>query len=161
MDDPSNPADVARLAVMCQVLTDISNFIVPAPTLISSGQKVNIWVQHAAGSGFLGEATPFFNIPYSTTLSGIADNMIWITINSGTDAWTNVTTPLYPSGAYSSFYHGAVAFQFDGTVAWHTDMTTAPLPGEYDLYTVALHEMMHALGFHTLLNYDATSMFGA
>ncbi|MCW3120595.1 MAG: Conserved repeat domain protein [Flavipsychrobacter sp.] len=160
MDDASNPVEVARLAVMCQVLTDISSFI-PSPCT-TTGQKVNIWVQNPGpGGGFLGEATPFFSVPYSTTASGIADNMIWITINSGRDAWTNVTAPLYSSGSYSSFYHGSVAFQFDGSVNWNTNLGMPPAAGQYDLYTVALHEMLHAIGFHTLINYDGTSIFGS
>jgi hypothetical protein len=157
MDDATNPDDVKRLAVMCQVLTDISNFI-PSPCT-ATGQKINIWVQNpGGGGGFLGEAVPFFSMPYSMTSNGIADNMIWITLNSGQDAWTNVGTPLYSSGSYSSFFHGAVAFQFNGTINWHTDLATPPAAGEYDLYTVALHEMLHAMGFHTLINYDGKSV---
>lgn len=158
MDDSTNPVEVARMAVVCQVLTDISNFI-PSPCT-STGQTVNLWVQRAGGgSGFLGVATPFFSLPYSPGITGITDNMIWITLNSGKDAWTNVVSPLYPSGTAASFYHGSMAFQFNGSINWHTDLSTPPVAGERDLYTVVLHELLHAMGFHTLIDYDGGAVF--
>lgn len=159
MDDNTNPAHNARLAVLCQVLTDIADFI-PSPCT-ASGQKINIWVRAApSGSAFLAEATPFFSLPYSAGASGIADNMIWTTLNSGKDAWTNTINPLFSSGSYGSFYHGSVAFQFDGSINWHTDLATPPPAGYYDLYTAALHELLHALGFYSLINYNGSSVLG-
>ena len=58
----TNPTEMARLNVLCQVLTDISNFI-PSPCT-TTGQKVNIVVGGGLTTG-LGVATPFFNVPYS------------------------------------------------------------------------------------------------
>lgn len=160
MENASDPAHAARLAVVCQVLTDISAFI-ESPCSVT-GQKVNIWVQApGSGSGFLGVAAPFFSMPYAPSLSGITDNMIWITLNSGADAWTNVTSPVYLSTSAGSFYHGSMSFQFNGSVAWHTDLATPPPAGKYDLYTTVLHEMMHALGFHTLINYNGLPVFNS
>lgn len=160
MENAADPAHAARLAVVCQVLTDISNFI-PSPCS-STGQTINLVVQHpGGGGGFLGVSTPFFSNPYSLAVSGITDNMIWITLNSGKDAWTNVVNPLYLSTTSGSFFHGSVCFQFDGSVAWHTDLSTPPPAGKNDLYTTVLHEVLHAMGFHTLINYNGSQIFNS
>jgi MYXO-CTERM domain-containing protein len=46
---------------------------------------------------------------------------------------------------------GTVAFNFDNN--WNTRIN-APLPGQYDLYSVALHELGHLLGFGTADAFD-------
>ena len=38
---------------------------------------------------------------------------------------------------------------------WHWDHTTAPSAGQIDFYSVALHEMLHTLGFGSSVNWDA------
>ncbi len=159
----TDATSVARLNVLCRVFQDLSSFI--ASPLTTTGGRVNIWVRKmgsVAGGPFIGVATSFFITPVSSTVSGIADNTIWITLNSGTDAYTNVATPLIPTGGAvsgsSPFFHGLLAF--DTSVDWHTDLTTAPGISEMDLYTVAMHEAMHALGFMTLINFNGTSRLG-
>ena len=161
----TNATELARLRVLCQVLTDISNLIQSPCT--TTGQTVNIWVRAGLTTG-LGVATPFFNVPYSTSKSGIVDNTAWLTINSGADAFAGIAFPLSTSGGGSSgsggpgstYYHASIAFNFTSSVTWHTDLSTAPSAGSCDLYTTALHEMMHALGFCSLFKYDGTSLFG-
>ncbi|MEI8280478.1 MAG: T9SS type A sorting domain-containing protein [Bacteroidota bacterium] len=165
--DGSSSAAIARRNVFCQVLNDLSAFI-PSP-LTTSGNKVNIWVRNLStipGVPYnaLGLATSFYNLPYAPALSGIVDNTVWTTIHTGKDAFTNVVAPLTSSGWYpmgvADFFHGYVAFNF-GAVNWHTDMTTAPATGEFDLYTVVLHEMVHALGFASLIDSSGHSKLGA
>jgi hypothetical protein len=167
-DAPGSPEPANRRAVLCQVLTDISAFIESPLTV--SGQHVNIWVTPEV-TGVLGEGSPFFNFPHSATVSGIADNAAWITINSGRDAFEGVTSPLTTSGGgsvASTHFHASIHFNW-GTVGpainWNTSLTGTPGTGQVDLYTVALHEMLHVLGFHSLIEFhmptlSARSLFG-
>ncbi len=160
MDGSGHP-DMDYRNVLCQVLNDISQFL-PSPCT-GTGQKVNIWVRTST-TGVLGVGSPFYNIPYCATDSGITDNTAWITINSGTDAFKNISSPLVTSGGGSSgsiYFHGSIRFNFGGTIKWHTNLATAPGSGETDLYTVALHEMMHVLGFGSLIDHNGISVIGS
>jgi hypothetical protein len=164
--DGSSPAAVARLNVLCQVLHDVSAFL-PCGLIPGTGQQINLWVRKigsipGGGSG-IGIASSFFIAPSSSTISGIADNTIWITMHSGVDAYTNVAGPLSvvgggPSSTGTTFFHGYMAF--DTTYNYHTDLSTPPDTGEIDLYTLALHEVSHALGFGSLINFNGNSRLG-
>lgn len=159
--------DIDRRNVICQVFTDLSNFLVPADPNV----KVNILVKnienvasYPANTGILGLATSFYTVPANPGVSGILDGQVWKTINSGVDAYTNVASPLITKGtdASGAFYHGMMAFNFkNGSIVWHTDLTAATAPYTYDLYSTALHEMTHALGFASLINSAGGSNFGA
>lgn len=160
----SDPVHAARLNVLCKVLQDLSAFI--QSPLSTTGNKVNIWVRNPASTGatggVLGLATPFYYVPGIASVSGIADNMAWITINSGNDAFTNVISPLVVSGggvSGATFFHGQISFNFSGTT-FHTDLATPPAAGKYDLYTVALHECMHMLGFASHISANGETFFG-
>lgn len=52
-------------------------------------------------------------------------------------------------GQSGGFAHwgGTISFDNDGTTNWHLDLNSAPSSGESDLYSVALHELGHVLGF--------------
>ncbi len=169
--EQNTSTQIARRDVICQLFNDLSNHIVPANPSV----KVNIWVRdisniisNPSSSGVLGLATSFYSMPaLSTASSGIVDGEVWETINSGTDGYKNTVTPLVSQGSqYSSpggaYYHGMMAFNFANTsINWHTNLTTATASGLYDLYSVALHEMTHALGFASLIDYNGVSKFGS
>ena len=172
MDIVGNDVHDARRAVICQLLNDISNFIIsPCST---NNVKVNIWVRdiskivtdpHINNVG--GLASPFYVAPSGASASGgIIDNEIWKTIISGINSYTNVANPLISSstnpGAPANYYHGMMAFNFyNPDVNWNTNLTSAQ-PANFanliDLYTVALHEFTHALGFASLIDVDGTSI---
>lgn len=168
----------ARRAVICQVFSDIAQFIqTPNPNI-----HVNILVKNinpvlngydpitnpnpAASSGVLGLATSYYVLPSlgPNIIGGIADNEIWKTINSGFDSYTNVASPLSStpsSNNGSGYYHGMVALNFNNpSFNWHLDLSQNTSNGLYDLYSVILHEVTHALGFTSLINVNGDSKFG-
>lgn len=169
--EQSNPTDIARRSVLCQLFTDLSNFITP----VNPSTKVNIWVRDinniipgAYSTGVLGVASSFYVPPsISPSSSGIIDGEIWKTINTGYDSYTNVTSPLISQSSQPTstgsgvFYHGLLGFNFNNwSINWHTDLNNPTSSGLYDLYTVALHEATHALGFASLIDYNGDSKFG-
>ena len=67
-----------------------------------------------------------------------------ISVESGafTNPFTGVTTPYsFDQGLHT----GSIAF--NDTANWHFDHTTAVTAGASDFYSVALHELLHAIGF--------------
>jgi Secretion system C-terminal sorting domain/Periplasmic copper-binding protein (NosD) len=164
VNDANFPNDDARRAVVCQVFEDLAQFITPA----NPNTPVNIWVRDigltGAPANALGGASSFYIYPAGAGAQGILDGAVWQTIQSGHDAYTNVVSPLVSQNQQigSVFYHGMMAFNFTN-FNWQTDLTTpiANIPGgangNYDLYSVVLHEITHALGFASLIFQDGTS----
>lgn len=161
----SSPVEVARRNVLCQVFTDLSQFI--NSPLTGNGGTVHIFVRSIINMGVanpstdptLGLGSPFFSIPAVQNIGGIADNLVWQTIVSGTDAYTGVANPLVTA---SNIYHGAISFNFaNPSVIWDLTLGNAPSASEYDFYTVALHEALHMLGFGSLINVNGDSKIGA
>lgn len=173
--DGTSTAETDRRNVICQVFSDISAFINSPLSNIGNTNRVNVWVRDISQivsspstSGVLGLATAFYNVPQNNTagFGGIADNEIWKTIHTGTDSYINVASPLVTAGGVNSsggtFYHGMMAFNFNNSgINWNTNLSLASSPSSlYDLYSVALHEVTHALGFASLINFNGQSKFG-
>lgn len=155
--DGNSTNDIARRNVICQLFSDLSSFINSPLSSPGNTTRVNIWVRNfyavsSTTGGVLGIGSAFFNVPKQTTtpnFGGIADNEIWKTIISGKDSYTNVTHAMTAFG--DMFYHGMIAF--DTAFAWNTNLSLATASaGMHDLYTIALHEAMHAMGFMTLID---------
>lgn len=165
----SSSVEVARRNVVCQVFSDISDFINSPLSNVGNTNRVNIevrdigqFISSPSTSGVLGAATSYYNVPNNTTsgFGGIADNEIWKTIHSGVDSYTNVTAPISSTG--TSFYHGMMYFNFSNSgISWNTNLSLASSPtGLVDLYSVILHEVTHALGFASLIDENGLSKFG-
>jgi hypothetical protein len=174
----NTPIETARRAVVCQVFSDLSQFIqTPNPNvhvniLISNinqylpGYNATTNPYPASSSNVLGLASSYYVLPAATSLNigGIADNEIWKTINSGVDSYTNFASPLIVSGSNPNnmgFYHGYMAVNFNNiSTNWHLDLSQNTGVGLYDLYSVVLHEVTHALGFASLIDSTGNSKFG-
>lgn len=145
---------IARRNVICELFSHLSSFI--TSPLTTTGQKVNIWIRDKSlfglPTGFSAAARTFYSVPVST-VTGIADNEMWKTINSGQDSYAGIVSPISSTGA---FYHGTMAFDF--TYSWHDDLSTNPSGSDLDLYTIALHEITHALGFGSLIMASGNSL---
>lgn len=59
-----------------------------------------------------------------------------------------------PGNTYNDLpvWGGAISFDNDGTTTWHFDHTTAAPSGQTDFYSIALHEIGHALGMNVSWN---------
>lgn len=156
--------EIARRAVVCQVFSDLAQFIVtPNPSV-----KVKILVRDinsipSLPSGVAGIASGFYVAPSGVTnLGGIIDNEIWKTINAGVDSYTNVVSPLGFNPVSGGFFHGYIAFNFtDPSMFWHTTLSQTTPAGLLDMYTIALHEVTHALGFASLIDQNGISKISA
>ena len=70
-----------------------------------------------------------------------------------------------PSNTFSS-WGGVIAFDNDGSTTWHYNHTTQPSGNVVDFFSIAVHELGHALGFGTasefqeLIDVSDSSFFG-
>ncbi len=90
------------------------------------------------GSGFLASAGTY----YFTTPARFDSGALFQHANTGTDPIAN------KEDAYATFDFG---------YNWNSD-TGSVAAGEFDLFSVALHEVAHALGFLSLVQADGTSV---
>ncbi len=161
---------INRRAVLCQVFQDISNFIV-SPLTQNPTQRVCIWIRdfdvlnpNNSAPNIFSQGSSFYCMPPTTgNTYQIADGEVFKTIISGQNSYNNVNAALsnlalLNGGNSSYFFHGYMAF--DKTVQWNTDLN-APTITNFDLYTVALKEAMHVLGFQSLINFIGESKFNS
>lgn len=172
MENTSDANQNARRAVICQVFSDLTNFIHSPLNDPNNNTRVRIWVRNinnlvgGVPPGVAGLATSFYTTPGTVSISGIADNEIWKTINSGVDSYIDELLPLSVANNQTSpmpvgvYYHGMMAFNFNSGIPWNTNLSTAAPIGTVDLYTNVLHEVTHALGFSSLIRTNGQIAFG-
>ena len=108
--------------------------------------------QSLASDPKLGAASAFYyNYGH---LGGPTYGSPWEYINSGTDP------TLFPliNGTGGAF-HAYIVFNFHSTTNWHYDPSTTPPSGNFDLYSVMLHEITHFLGFASLIYPDGSGSY--
>jgi uncharacterized delta-60 repeat protein len=165
-----------RRAILCQAFQDISDFINSPLKNAGNTNKVKIWIRSPtslslpANAG--GSASAFYSLPTGqyafnptgiSPVGGLVDNEIWKTIHTGLNSFTNTVFPIISSQNSTSFYHGWACFNFAGTVNWNLDYnkynSSTAYPLNYiDFYSTIIHEITHALGFNSLINYNGESI---
>ena len=88
---------------------------------------------------------------------GIVFGNVWEYVNTGYDPYFNLSN--VPFGT-SQYYHGQVKINFDNLgYNWNLNLAqnANPANNEIDLYTVMLHEIIHMLGFGSLIDSDGSS----
>jgi hypothetical protein len=170
MEIPGNPLHALRRQTVCEVLSNISGLL-GYNSNYPNAALVRILVDDVtpytapvtpSASGVLGLASAFYAVPWNPASAnpGITENVIQKTIKSRVDAWTNITSPVLPV-AGNGFYHGYMAFNFSPVVSWNSGISGLATANQFDLYTVILHEITHALGFASLIGKSGISKLGA
>jgi hypothetical protein len=167
-ESSSIQAHIDRRNLVCEALENISGFLGWNSTWPSS-VTVNINIDYIGNylpssatpstSGVLGLASAFYAYPGNPASAspGMVENLIEKTIKSKKDAWNNMLSPFVVTGG-SNYFHGLMAFNFENTnISWATSAATLATSTEYDLYTVILHEVTHALGFASLITASGVS----
>lgn len=169
MENTNDPSHNQRRDVVCRVFKDVSDFINTPLKNQGNTNKVRIWVRNGTNLGMpgnaLGMATSFYTATRSANSfkGGIIDGEVWKTIMSGKNSYTNTIINSNFANFFSgnnsvNFYHGMMAFNFSN-ILWNTNLLANPNTNQYDLYSVVLHEITHALGFTSLLKEDGKSVY--
>lgn len=177
MDNTANALENQRRAVLCQAFQDISDFINTPLKNVGNTNKVRIWIRNPANltpampAAAAGAASAFYSLPTGTlptgttanpNIGGIVDNEIWKTIHTGANSYTNSVFPIITTENLAGFYHGWAVFNFGGTVNWNLDYSKTNagngyVLGNVDFYSTIIHEITHALGFNSLINFNGGS----
>gem|GEM_PF-6109630 len=168
----SDPIQYQRLQTVSQVFSDMANFISTPCT--STNQKVNILIRNSNSilypySSYLPVVgLSLFDFPLDNTKSGILDNLVWQTIQSGKDGFSNIYSPFAVPHSTStnttSFFHGILGFDFNSQYyTFNLGLSNPNFSSSncLDLYTITLRELLHTLGITTLINSNGQSVFGA
>ena len=152
-----------RREVIIQVFEDITALItnggsLPNPyTGITPNTKVEVRIMTNADPsgpmppGAVASASQFY-VDYPQ--AGITSGAVWQTITSGIDAYNGISS--------APLFHGYMCVRLDNTVNWSLDLSgNSTIAGnQFDLYTTALHEAMHMLGFASLIGSSGSSNLG-
>ncbi|MFH0896000.1 MAG: T9SS type A sorting domain-containing protein [Bacteroidota bacterium] len=149
-----------RRAVALQVYEDLSGLIEhamsPYTTIGELGTtrfvEIRVSSIENASDPMLGMAGQFF----PEWSLGISQGTVWQTLNSGIDFWTGIDASNFGN---FEFYHGTLEINWGKPIFIWDDPYGVPAmtAGEYDLYTIILHEAIHQLGFGSLITGNGNS----
>ena len=134
----STTRGAVRRQTLCEVFRYIENTI-----SVNGTPDVLVAESYKIPTGFIAAASSFYP---TGQINGLVGGTMYDHINTGVD-------PTPAAGDYDAF----MVFSFG--YAMHDDWNTAP-GNSIDLYSVALHEATHTLGFASLIGADGTSKIG-
>ncbi len=112
------------------------------------------------GTGF-GQGSSYYNQSQKNTLMTEAFNLFDAEMTRGAGVVASTFHSTLGTASPTTNFDlnfaptiGKLWFDKDGTTNWHYDHTTPVAAGKVDLYSVALHEMLHTLGMGTYDNWD-------
>ncbi len=118
---------------------EVVNPTVPANKYIIYAGAQNL----TANTAGIGSAGGFSYLPYTST--GMFSQSEINQINSTTNSFISAITT---RGQSSGFVNWGGVVSFDNTARnWHFNSATLPTASETDFYSIAIHELAHALGF--------------
>lgn len=126
-----------RRAVVCAVLRDLSALLVRPPQAVPVRLRVRGFYSSSSGTAARASAVYWGK----SGGMGVLDGAVWCTLNSGSDAFAFLDEA--PS------YHGFIEVNFAHVFNINYDATSFI---GLDLYSVVLHEMIHALGWGAFLS---------
>lgn len=160
--DGSGSPQSDRRAVLCQVFTDVSNFITSPLAVGGNTVRISIYCDNVSGgSNALATAGGILvNLSGAANPNqGIVHTQIQKAIISGLDPYANLPINLFGT---TGFYSGVVNTSSNpttGTFNYAMNNTTISAT-EIDYYTVMLHEVFHALGVGSLIGSNGISILG-
>ena len=150
---------LARQEVVCRMFRDLSALLNPGNAI--PNDLVNVEIRASNGEGValmedyqIGVASPIY---YG---GGFEDGIIAGLVEKAIQSKTDPNLGLAPFGFTSDSFHGYVRFNFEDFEFYlnNTDWVSNP-PGNKDLYSVALHEALHLLGFASLIDAQDASRY--
>ncbi len=160
MELPSNPNHIARRSVVCAVLADVSQFL--ETPIKNNTEKIKIWIRDFdeipnRNSFGISYGTSYYNVPQNNTTANLSDNQFWKMVLSGKDSYSSISQD--GMLGREKFYHATLAFDFEGN-KWNTNLNSNATSKEYDFYSYVLREVVHSMGFSSLLSANGTSKLG-
>jgi uncharacterized repeat protein (TIGR01451 family) len=171
-DDP-NPGPFTTLGqdrreVIIQVFEDLSALLtngLPTPYTWPNNlsTQVEILISTDVGpnavnlpAGVLGQGSSYY---YGSPNTGIDYGLTWQTITTG-------VVPSYGTnflGSPFSYYHGKLSLSMLPTTNWYLNLSgNSPIGAtQRDLYSAALHEAMHMLGFASGIDQNGSSILNS
>ena len=138
-------ANSQMLTVICQVFDDLDVLLNQQAStcagVTKSGVNIRLRSFNDPSSGVLGSASSFYET--EGELNGIKHGEVWKAINTGYNE--------------DNTWDGFININL-GYSNWYSGFGTTPA-GQVDLYTVMLHEVLHSLGFASLINSNGDSKF--
>ncbi len=137
------------LSIICQVFKDVSFFINSNLTT-----KVNILIDELPSPNLVAAASQFYVFPInpSNPNQGFIQGQVMKALQNGVDPYLNI--PMTFSNS-TNFFHGIVVI--NPSLPMFSSLTTNIQSNEYDTYTAILHEVLHLLGFNSLISVSGNS----